>query len=238
MIDLYTWGTPNGHKAAIMLEETGLAYRVHPIDIGRGDQFEPGFLRISPNNKIPAIVDDHGPDGAEVALFESGAILVYLADKARARGKVELLPSGTARYAALAWLFFQVGHIGPMLGQLHHFLAYAPERIPYAIERYTKEARRLYRVLDERLAESPYLGGPTYGIADIANFAWTRQPEKQGIDGNAFPHVTRWLGAIEARPAVQRGLAIPRGATAIAEELDERRRAVLFGEIQHTRGAH
>src|SRR6185312_7144428 len=170
MIDLYSWATPNGHKIHIMLEETGLEYRVHPIDIGAGDQFTPAFLAISPNNKIPAIVDSNGPDGAPISLFESGAILIYLAEKT---GK--LLPHEPAgRYATLQWLMFQVGGLGPMLGQTHHFRIYAPQQIEYAVSRYTNEAKRLYGVMDKQLGQSAYLAGNDYTIADIAAFPWTR----------------------------------------------------------------
>jgi GST-like protein len=231
MIDLYTWDTPNGHKASIMLEETGLSYRALAVNLGRGEQFAPDFLRISPNNKIPAIVDDDGPGGEPFALFESGAILVYLAEKSG-----RLLPEEPrARYQALAWLFFQVGHIGPMFGQADHFRRYAVLRIPYAIERYTREVTRLYRVLDAHLAEVEYLAGD-YSIADIATFPWARAPESHGIDvAGEFPSVARWLGAVGERDAVKRGLEVPRVESA---PLDEHAREVLFGAIQASRGAH
>jgi GST-like protein len=175
MIDLYTWPTPNGHKIHIMLEEVGLAYNVIAIDINAGDQFDPEFLKISPNNKMPAMVDHDGPGGTPYPLFESGAMLMYLAEKTG-----RLMPIETrARYGVIKWLMFQMGHIGPMLGQAHHFRAYAPEQIPYAIERYTNEAHRLYTVLDTRLAEAEYLADE-YSIADIATFPWLRSHERQG----------------------------------------------------------
>ncbi|MGH8127865.1 MAG: glutathione binding-like protein [Gammaproteobacteria bacterium] len=204
MIDVYTWATPNGHKVHIMLEETGLEYRVRPVDIGAGDQFEPAFLKISPNNKIPAIVDQDGPGGAPLALAESGAILIYLAEKAG-----QWLPEETrAHYACLQWLMFQMGHIGPMLGQAHHFRGYAPERISYGIERYTSEANRLYGVLDGQLAHHEYVAGDTYTIADMATFPWLRSHTKQGVNLDEYPHVKDWFGHIGERPAVQRGLTV------------------------------
>jgi len=203
MIELYSWPTPNGHKVHIMLEECALPYRVHPVDIGAGDQFKPEFLAISPNNKIPAIVDSEGPDGRPQALFESGAILVYLAAKTG-----RLLPAGVRdRYVALQWLMFQVGHIGPMLGQAHHFRQYAPERIEYAVDRYTREAARLYGVMDRHLAAAEYFAGE-YSIADIAIYPWTRSHENQGVDLALHPNVQRWQRAISERPAVQRGLEV------------------------------
>ncbi|MBT3306500.1 MAG: glutathione S-transferase family protein [Alphaproteobacteria bacterium] len=203
MIDLYTWPTPNGHKVHIMLEETGLPYTVFPIDIGAGDQFDPDYLKISPNNKMPAIVDPDGPDGQPYSLFESGAILMYLAEKTG-----QFMPSEmAARYTVIQWLMFQMGGIGPMFGQAHHFRKYAPEKIPYAVDRYTNEAARLYGVLDRRLAEVEYLAGD-YSIADIATFPWTRSYERQGQDLDDFPNVKRWFEAINARPAVERGLKV------------------------------
>ncbi|MCS7101632.1 MAG: glutathione S-transferase N-terminal domain-containing protein [Burkholderiaceae bacterium] len=226
MIDLYSWPTPNGHKVHIMLEECGLPYRVRAVDIGAGDQFEPAFLAISPNSKIPAIVDDEGPDGRPIALFESGAILVYLAGKTG-----RFLPRDVrGKYVALQWLMFQMGGLGPMLGQAHHFRLYAPQKIDYAIERYTNEARRLYRVLDRRLAEAPYLAG-AYSIADIAAFPWIVPHARQGIDLADFPNVRRWFEAIAARPAVQRGLQVL--ADRRPSQLDERARRNLFGERQY-----
>ncbi|MDP9150182.1 MAG: glutathione binding-like protein [Myxococcota bacterium] len=205
MIDLYTASTPNGFKISIALEELALPYAVHLVDIRAGDQFKAEFSRISPNNKIPAIVDDDGPGGRELTVFESGAILVYLAEKT---GRL-LAASGSARYAALEWLFFQVGGTGPMLGQAHHFRSYAPEKIPYAIERYTNEAKRLYGVLDRRLSQVQYLAGEEYTIADVANLPWLLSHERQGVNIAEFGHVGRWMTELRARPAVARGLAVP-----------------------------
>ncbi|AVZ80512.1 glutathione S-transferase [Zoogloeaceae bacteirum Par-f-2] len=207
MITLYTWATPNGQKISIALEELGLAYRVRTVDITRGEQFDPAFLEISPNNKIPAIVDHDGPGGAPLAMFESGAILIYLAEKSG-----RLLPNEPrARFETLQWLMMQMGSIGPMLGQAHHFRRFAPERIPYAIERYTREAERLYGVLDKRLADHEWLaGGHQYSIADIATYPWLARHAWQGIELAAFPNVRRWFDTIAARPAVQRGMEIGR----------------------------
>ena len=227
MIEAHTWATPNGHKIHIMLEECGLPYRVIPVDIGAGDQFEPEFLAISPNNKIPAIVDPEGPDGKPISLFESGAILVYLAAKtgrflpADARGK----------YQTLEWLMFQMGSIGPMLGQAHHFRVYAQQKIDYAIERYTNEARRLYHVMDRRLSESRYIAGADYTIADIAIFPWLRSSQNQGIDWADHPHVKRWFDEIAARPAVERGVAVL--ADRRKPLSGEREREILFGARQY-----
>jgi len=204
MIDFYYWPTPNGWKISIMLEECGLPYRVIPVDIGKGDQFKPEFLAITPNHRIPAIVDPDGPGGKTLTLFESGAILIYLAEKT---GK--LMPSDPqARYHALQWLMFQMGGVGPMFGQYNHFAAYAPEKLPYAIERYGNEVKRLHRVLDKRLSESEYLAGPEYGMADIATFPWVRNPQRRGIELSEYPSVKRWHDAIAARPAVQRGVEV------------------------------
>jgi GST-like protein len=222
MIDLYTAPTPNGFKVSIALEELGLPYTVKPVDLRRGAQFAPDFLRISPNNKIPAIVD------GEQHLFESGAILVYLAEKTG-----RLLPaSGPARYAALQWMFFQVGGTGPMLGQAHHFLNYAPEKIPYAIDRYTNEAKRLYGVVDKRLSEARYLAGDEYTMADILNLPWLLLSTRQGVTLSEYPHVARWIDELKARPAVQRGLAVPPRNDA---PMDEKAREVLFGKQQYER---
>ena len=204
MIDLYTWGTSNGRKASIMLEECGLPYRTHPIDIGKGDQFKPEFVAINPNSKIPAIVDSEGPEGKPFTLFESGAILVYLAGKT---GKF-LPASVSGKYIALQWLMFQMGGIGPIFGQVHHFLRSAKEKVPYAIERFGKENRRLYGVLDGRLGEVPFLAGE-YSIADIATYPWVLRHEWQQVDLNEFPNVKRWFDTISARPAVQRGIRVP-----------------------------
>jgi GSH-dependent disulfide-bond oxidoreductase len=204
LIDLYTWSTPNGRKVSIMLEELALPYNVHAIDIGKGAQFEPGFVAISPNSKIPAIVDSDGPDGGPFALFESGAILLYLADKTG-----RLLPAGKAqRFEAIQWLMFQMGGVGPMFGQAHHFLRAAPEPVPYAIERYTRETRRLYGVLDRHLSSRDWLGSE-YSVADIATFPWTARHEWHKVDLAEFPNVKRWYDRIAARPAVERGMRIP-----------------------------
>ena len=225
MIVLYTAATPNGFKASIALEELGLPYEVKVVNLGRGEQFAPDFLRISPNNKIPAIVDK---DADDAAVFESGAILVYLADKTG-----RLLPKdGQARYTALEWLFFQVGHVGPTLGQLHHFANYAKEKLPYAIDRFGNEAKRVYGVVDRRLAESKYLGGPEYSIADIANLTWLLGHARHGVDLADFPNLARWMAELKARPAVERGLAIPPRNEA---PLDDKAREVLFGKSQYER---
>lgn len=204
MIDVYTWPTPNGHKIHIMLEECGLPYKVHPVDIRKDEQFKPDFLAISPNNKIPAIVDQDGPDGKPISVFESGAILIYLAEKT---GK--FLPKDVrGRTSVLEWLMFQMASVGPMLGQAHHFRVFAPEKVPYAIERYTQEAKRLYRVMDKRLMTCAYMAGAQYSIADIAIFPWLRSWEKQGVDWSKYPYVKNWYDTIGARPAVQRGVQV------------------------------
>jgi len=205
MIDLYTWTTPNGRKASIMLEETGLPYRVHPIDISKGDQFKPEFVAINPNSKIPAIVDEEGPDGRPINVFESGAILIWLAEKT----DKFLGADKRRRIEAIEWLMFQMGGVGPMFGQAHHFRKFAPEPVPYAIERYSKEAQRLYGVLDKRLGELEYLAGD-YSIADMATYPWVARHEWQGVDLAAFANVKRWYDAIGTRPAVQRGMAVPK----------------------------
>lgn len=229
MIEVYSWATPNGHKVHIMLEECGLAYRTIPVDIGAGDQFEPEFLAISPNNKIPAIVDPDGPDGKPISLFESGAILLYLAGKT---GK--LLPESTrGKYEVLQWLMFQMGSVGPMLGQAHHFRVYAPEKIPYAVDRYTNEARRLYAVMNGRLAQSRYIGGKDYSIADIAIYPWLRSWKNQGIDWNDFPHLKGWFDEIAKRPAVMRGVEVL--ADKRRSITDDKSREVLFGTRQYER---
>lgn len=204
MIDLYTWSTPNGRKVSIMLEETGLDYRVKPVNIGQGEQFAPEFLKISPNNRIPAIVDHAGPKGQAFALFESGAILLYLAYKS---GK--LLPGDPAQqFKVMQWLMFQMGGIGPMLGQAHHFLRAAPQPVPYAIERYTQETRRLYKVLDHQLEDQEFIAGD-YSIADIATYPWIARHEWHQVALADFPSVQRWFAGMGARPAVQQGMAKP-----------------------------
>jgi len=229
MIDFYAWPTPNAFKISILLEETGLPYRVIPVDIRNGAQFEPAFLKISPNNKMPAIVDTEGPGGQPYSLFESGAILMYLAEKTG-----RFMPTDTAgRYLVVQWLMFQMGGIGPMLGQAHHFRQYAPQPIDYAINRYTKEAGRLYGVLDRRLGEAEYLAG-TYSIADMASFPWLRRPERQGVEIDDFPNVKRWFAAISARPAVARGLALLKEHQS-AEPMDAKAREMLFGDTQYQR---
>ncbi|HEV8094303.1 MAG TPA: glutathione binding-like protein [Burkholderiales bacterium] len=204
MIDLYTWSTPNGRKVSVMLEECGLAYRTHKVDIGKGEQFREEFVEISPNSKIPAILDYDGPNGKALKLFESGAILLYLAGKCG-----RFLPAGTrGKYKALQWLMFQMGGVGPMFGQAHHFLRAAKEPVPYAIERYTKETRRLYAVLNRRLAHAAFLA-EEYSIADIATFPWVARHEWHKVDLAEFPHVKRWFDTISARAAVARGMAVP-----------------------------
>ncbi|MDE0705640.1 MAG: glutathione S-transferase N-terminal domain-containing protein [Rhodospirillaceae bacterium] len=205
MIDLYTWSTSNGRKASIMLEELGADYTVHPIHIGKGDQFAPEFLAINPNGKIPAIVDSDGPDGAPIAVFESGAILIYLAEKFG-----RFLPAAPApRMEVIQWLMFQMGGIGPIFGQVHHFLRAAKEKVPYGIERYGTEARRLYGVLDRRLDGRDHLAGDGYSIADIATWPWVLRHEWQEIDLADYPNVKRWFDTVGSRPAVQRGIQIP-----------------------------
>ncbi len=229
MIEVYSWATPNGHKVHIMLEECALPYRVIAIDIGKGDQFGHDFLAISPNNKIPAIVDPDGPDGKPISLFESGAILLYLAAKAG-----RFLPADTrGKYEVLQWLMFQMGSVGPMLGQAHHFRVYAPQKIDYAIERYTKEAKRLYGVMNRQLAKSRYIAGPEYSIADIAIFPWLRSWKNQGITWNDHPHLKGWFDEISARPTVQRGVEV------LADQrrplVDDKARDALFGDQQFAR---
>ena len=228
MIEVYSWPTPNGHKVHIMLEECALPYRVIPVDIGSGAQFEPGFLSISPNNKIPAITDPSGPDGKPISMFESGAILLYLAGKT---GK--LMPQDVrGKYEALQWLMFQMGSVGPMLGQAHHFRIYAPEKIAYAVDRYTNEAKRLYTVINKRLASHKYIAGKDYSIADIAIFPWLRSWKNQGVEMSDYPHLKGWFDEIAGRPAVQRGVAV------LADQrkplLSDQAREALFGQRQVT----
>jgi len=204
MIDLYTWGTPNGRKVSVMLEEVGLPYRVHRVDISKGEQFKPEFVALNPNSKIPALSDPEGPGGRPIHLFESGAILIYLADKT---GKL-MSSDPRIRYETLVWLMFQMGGVGPMFGQAHHFLRAAPEPIPYAVERYIKEAKRLYSVLNARLGAVPYLAGD-YSIADVATYPWVARHEWHKVALSDYPNVARWYAAIGARPAVARGMAVP-----------------------------
>lgn len=227
MIDVYSWATPNGHKVHIMLEECGLPYRVHPINIGAGDQFTPAFLKISPNNKIPAIVDAEGPDGKPISLFESGAILLYLASKT---GKF-LPKTDRQKFEMMQWLMFQMGGVGPMLGQAHHFRIYAPEKIDYAIKRYTNEAKRLYGVMDKQLASNKFMAGNSYTIADIAIFPWLRSWQNQGIDWADYPHLKKWFDGIAARPAVQRGVQVL--ADLRTPLIDDKARANMFGAAQY-----
>ncbi len=204
MIDLYTWKTPNGYKIPIMLEEIKLPYKVHAIDISLRDQFKPKYLKINPNNKIPAIVDKDGPGHKALTLFESGAILYYLAEKS---GK--LLPKNLhERAKVMQWLMFQMSGVGPMLGQAHHFLHYAPKKVPYGIERYTNEAKRLYGVMNKHLAKNKYFAD-SYSIADIAIYPWIVYHEKQNINLKNYPHVRRWFKMIGERPAVKKGMQIP-----------------------------
>ncbi|OZI35211.1 thiol:disulfide oxidoreductase [Bordetella genomosp. 1] len=226
MIDLHYWTTPNGHKITIYLEETGLPYTVHPVNISKGEQFQPDFLRIAPNNRIPAIVDrDPADGGAPIPLFESGAILLYLAEKTG-----QLLPADLrGRADVLQWLFWQMGGLGPMAGQNHHFSGYAPERIPYAIDRYVNETNRLYGVLDRRLADRDYVAGD-YSIADIAAYPWIVPHEKQGQDLADFPHLKRWFDRIAARPAVQRAYALAGTINTQPSVQTEESRRVLFGQ--------
>lgn len=226
MIDLYYWPTPNGHKITIFLEETGLAYRLKPVDISKGDQFKPEFLAVSPNNRMPAIVDRAPADGgAEVAIFESGAILLYLAEKTG-----RLIPSDIrGRARVLQWLFWQVGGLGPMAGQNHHFAKYAPAKIPYAIERYRNETGRLYGVMDAQLAKTPYLAGD-YSIADVASYPWVVPHEDQGQDLADFPHLKRWFEAIRARPAVVRAYAAGAPYERTRLDFSALEREILFGQ--------
>ena len=229
MIDVYTWPTPNGHKVHIMLEETGLPYTVHAVDIQSGDQFKPEFLKISPNNKIPAIVDQDGPGGKRMSMFESGAILFYLASKT---GK--FLPEDIRlRWAVMQWTMFQMGHIGPMLGQAHHFLGYAVEKIEYAMNRYRNEANRLYGVVERRLKESKFLACDEYTIADMAAMPWMRFPERQGVNIEEYPNVKRWRDGIAARPAVERALKVlaDRRRPVMTKEQKE----ILFGAAQYAK---
>ncbi len=229
MIDVYSWPTPNGHKVHIMLEECGLPWRAIPVNIGAGEQFRPEFLEISPNNKIPAMVDPQGPDGRPISLFESGAILVYLASKTG-----RFLPRGDReKFEVLQWLMFQMGGVGPMLGQAHHFRIYAPEKLQYAIDRYTNEARRLYGVIDKRLAQSEWLGGAEYSIADIATFPWLRSWQNQGVVIEEYPHLKRWFDTIADRPAVQRGVKVL--AELRKPIQDDKAREILFGATQYQR---
>ena len=229
-INLYYWPTPNGKKVAIFLEETGLPYDLVPIDITAGDQFDEEFLRISPNNKMPAIVDPEGPDGEPISVFESGAIMIYLAEKT---GKF-WPTSPREKYIALQWLMFQMAHVGPMLGQAHHFRGYAPEKLPYAINRYTNEAARLYRVMDARLSETAYFAGEGYSIVDMAIYPWTASHERQGQSLTDYPNLRRWYESVESRPAVQRAMEGGGGLRRRIEDLAEEARDMLFGSRRLT----
>ncbi len=226
-IQVYSWATPNGHKVHIMLEECGFKlgkdWEAHPVDIGNGDQFKPEFLSISPNNRIPALVDMNGPDGKPISVFESGAILLYLASKT---GKF-LPKSTTDKFKVLEWLMFQMGGVGPMLGQTHHFRIYAPEKVEYAINRYTKEANRLYGVMDRQLAKNKYIAGKAYSIADIAIFPWLRSWKNQGVEMAEYPHVQAWFQEIEQRPAVKRGVEVLLNLRKPAH--DDKANEILFG---------
>jgi GST-like protein len=225
MIDLHYWPTPNGWKVSIMLEETGLPYRMVPVNIGRGEQFQPAFLAISPNNRMPAIVDDDPPGGgAPLSVFESGAILLYLGDKTG-----QFLPGDLrGRYEVTQWLMWQMGGLGPMAGQAHHFRQYAPEKIAYGIDRYTKEVNRLYGVLDRRLADRPFLAGE-YSIADMAAYPWVVPFKNQGQDLAEFPHLKRWFEAMGERPGVQRGMAVGKDLRSTTP-MDDEAKKVLFGQ--------
>ena len=233
MIDIYSWATPNGHKVHIMLEECGQRlgrdWQAHPINIGTGDQFQPAFLEISPNNKIPAMVDPKGPNGKPMHLFESGAILLYLASKFN-----RFLPkSDAAKFETLQWLMFQMGGVGPMLGQAHHFRIYAPEKIDYAYDRYTNEAKRLYGVLDKQVQKHPYIAGKQYTVADIATFPWLRSWQNQGVDWKNYPALRDWFDRVSERPAVKRGGIVL--AHLRKPLVDDQARQALFGKDQYVK---
>jgi GSH-dependent disulfide-bond oxidoreductase len=227
MLQLYSWPTPNGHKIHIMLEECGLPCEIIPINIGTGDQFKPDFLKISPNNKIPALVDSQGPDGKPISVFESGAILIYLAAKT---GKF-MPATDRGKYDVLQWLMFQMGGLGPMLGQNHHFRLYAPEKLPYAIDRYTNEAKRLYGVVNKQLESNAYIAGKSYTIADMAIWPWLRNWKNQGMELADYPALKAWFEKIEARPAVQRG--VQHLADLRKPITDDKSREMLFGKTQY-----
>ncbi len=223
-IELHYWPTPNGHKITIFLEEAGIPYEIRYVNIGRGEQFEPSFLKIAPNNRMPAIVDPEGPDGKPISVFESGAILQYLGRKFG-----RFYPADERRRAEVdQWLFWQMGGLGPMAGQAHHFRQYAPEKIPYAIDRYTNEVNRLYGMMDRRLADRDYLAGD-YSIADMASFPWTRSYQNQGQDLNDFPNLKRWFEAISARPAVVRAVEVGQEHRRNLAD-DKEAQKVLFGQ--------
>ena len=232
-IKLYFWPTPNGKKITIFLEEAGLPYNLAPVDITAGEQFDEEFLKISPNNKMPAIVDPEGPNGEPISVFESGAILLYLAEKIS-----RFMPSSPRqRYEALQWLMFQVSSVGPMLGQAHHFRGYAPEEIPYAVDRYTNEAARLYGVMDSRLSEVEYFVDDDYSIVDMAIYPWVASHKKQGQKIEDFPNLRRWYEAMGKRPAVRRAMEVGEALRRPIEDLDEEARDMLFGGRRRTTGA-
>ena len=232
MVTLYAWPTPNAHKVSIMLEECAIEYKVVTVDITAGDQFKSDFLAISPNNRMPALVDDQGPEGKAISIFESGAILIYLADKV-----CRLMPAGgNARYDVLQWLMFQMGNLGPICGQAHHFREAAPERVPYAINRFTNEAERLYHVMDRRLKEIDYLAGKDYSIADIACWPWVRVHRYHGQRWEDFPNVKRWFDDVAVRPAVQKGMKLLINKRAKTRDvLNQEARDILFGQTQMAR---
>jgi len=230
MIEAWTWPTPNGHKIHIALEELGLPYKVIPVNIGKGEQFSPEFLAITPNHRIPAIVDTDGPGGKPFTLFESAAILIYLSEKC---GGALMPKDPVGRYRCLEWMMFQMGGVGPMFGQYNHFASYAAEKIPYAIERYTNEVARLHRVLEKRLGAAEWLAGDEYSMADIITFPWIRNPDRRGIDLATYPNVKRWHDAVAGRPAVQRGVQV------LAEnqrkgQITDAERENYFGKAQFT----
>jgi GST-like protein len=231
MIDLYYWTTPNGHKITMFLEEAGLDYTIHPVNIGKGEQFKPEFLAISPNNRMPAIVDHKPVDGGEaLSVFESGAILLYLADKTKSFIPQDL----RGRTTVLEWLFWQMGGLGPMAGQNHHFSQYAPENIPYAINRYVNETNRLYGVMNKRLAGNVFLGGD-YSIADMAAYPWVVPYEKQGQKLEDFPHLKRWFETIKARPATERAYAKAEAINPAQPPMSEDAKKILFGQTAAAR---
>ena len=232
VIDLYYWPTPNGHKITMFLEETGLHYTIHPINIGKGDQFDPAFLKIAPNNRMPAIVDHAPADGGEpISVFESGAILLYLAEKTG-----QFISAETrSRVAVLEWLFWQMGGLGPMAGQNHHFVQYAPEKLPYAMDRYVNETNRLYGVLNKRLADRPFVAGDAYSIADMASYPWTVGHERQQQKLEDFPHLERWYRSIESRPATVRAYELgPKYRS--APVMDDEAKKILFGQTARSLG--
>ncbi|MBJ26313.1 MAG: glutathione S-transferase [Rhodospirillaceae bacterium] len=231
MIDLYYWPTPNGWKITILFEELGLEYKIVPVNILNGDQFEPDFLKIAPNNKMPAIIDSNGPNGESISIFESGAILLHYAEQ-----EDKFIPSDKrGRMEVLQWLFFQMAHVGPMLGQNHHFRVYAPEKIQYAIDRYTKEASRIYGVIDKCLSKQEFIAGD-YSIADMAIYPWIRGYERQGQDLETFPNLKRWYLEIEKRPGVQRGLDVLKDLRKNPGDFTEDQRSIMFGDKQFERG--